>query len=150
MKVNKRPIDGNCTVTEPTTRLALVDIYKIECRNWVDPENKGISLYSVYIVSTVDGVKTPLLDIKFNPTVPHITDLILPPGIFDVMVHIVDKMEAYTVYTAKTGMEVLMPTQEQVEAANVDGKIAALSGAGNTALLTMVIAAQASVSAEEL
>ncbi|XP_064105654.1 uncharacterized protein LOC135215142 [Macrobrachium nipponense] len=144
MKINKRPIGGTCTVTVPPTKLALVDMYKVTCAQWVDPEKKGITLYSIFAVEAT-GKKTPLTDMKHSSTMPNTIDIILFPGVFDIIVEIHDKWEAFTVYKAATGVEALMPTEEQVKAANIGDLIASLSGAGNTGLLTMVIAAQTAV-----
>ncbi|XP_068233382.1 polycystin-1-like [Palaemon carinicauda] len=147
LKINKRPINGYCSIIEPPTRLALVDMYKIECGQWVDPENKGITVYSVFNVDAA-GKKTLMMDMKYSSAQPNSAELVFGPGVFDIVVEIHDKLGAFTVYTATTGMEVLMPTQEQIEGADIAGLIQSLSGAGNTALLTMVIAAQTSVNAQ--
>ena len=47
MKVNKPPEKGNCTVVDVGKRRALVDIIKIHCLGWIDPENKGVDSYSI-------------------------------------------------------------------------------------------------------
>ncbi|XP_069977559.1 polycystin family receptor for egg jelly [Penaeus vannamei] len=144
MKVNQRPVGGTCSVAKPPLERALIDTYTLTCQGWVDPENKGIKSYNVWLVDDT-GKRIPLTEATWSPVVPQDISLIMPPGTFTVEVEVVDKWGAFTLVKPEIDMTVNMPTKEELEAADVDKLIADLSGGGNTDMLIMALAAQTEV-----
>lgn len=47
LHINQPPEDGNCTI-EPETGKALLDLFSINCKGWLDPEGGAIEHYGFW------------------------------------------------------------------------------------------------------
>ncbi|XP_071550540.1 polycystin-1-like [Panulirus ornatus] len=144
MKVNQRPINGYCDITSPETRRALVDMFYLTCDSWHDPENQGISHYLVTLIGE-DEETIPILESKHRSSPPQVEPLILPPGTFTIRVQVTDVWDAFTIVDAAPGLEVLMPSKEEIDAADIQLQIGRYEGAGNADMLNMIALANCKV-----
>ncbi|KAK4295141.1 hypothetical protein Pmani_032283 [Petrolisthes manimaculis] len=143
-KVNQKPTGGTCMIEEPPLGRALIDIYYVECDGWTDPEGMGISRYVITMIDEI-GSSTSVLEMLHRSSPPQRHDLIFPPGIYTIIVKVLDEWDSCATFEAIVNMTVNMPSPEDLAEVDVNAMIQNLNGTGDTALLSMLLIAQSEV-----
>ena len=148
-------MDGLCTVTsqkgvELSNVTSLINDVTFFCKNWTDPEEQGIKNYVIYSVDG-DGQKTPMLKVAyFDPSTP--VKAILSPGEYTMQIYITDKWGSQTPYTIPDPsgtkaqkVNVYPPSCDEMEIFEKSGKLAELSGSGDSSTMMMILAAKSAI-----
>ncbi|XP_068242609.1 polycystin-1-like protein 2 [Palaemon carinicauda] len=143
-RLNQPPNQGNCSFQAPATARALLDSFTLECRDWVDPETVGIHGYK-FILAKTDNLDKTLVEILHGTLASYSTQVVLPSGIFDIVAVISDIWGGLQRVTLVANLEVILPTQEELESVNITELLNTLTSSGQNSLLSMVLAAQSDV-----
>ncbi|KAK3877407.1 hypothetical protein Pcinc_017874, partial [Petrolisthes cinctipes] len=143
-KVNQKPTGGTCMIEEPLLGRALIDLYYVECDGWTDPEGMDISRYVITMIDET-GSSTSILEMLHRSSPPQRHDLVFPPGIYTIIVKVLDEWDSCATYEAIVNMTVKMPSPEDMAEVDVNAMIQNLNGTGDTALLSMLLIAQSEV-----
>jgi hypothetical protein len=154
LAINDPPENGTCTIKTASieessgkevwqpaaTGYALIDEFKIQCTNWVDPNGHTITKY-VFKVRTQKerGERTTLL---YSGPLPE-AKVIFGVGNFHLFVEIYEEAGAFAEYIIDNRFQVLIPDESDMPP--IDAMLEQYSKAGNQARVSQIIQAAASI-----
>ena len=147
--VNDAPVNGKCTITNlgqteeldltnPGVNTALLDIFHIQCRAWIDPNQHALVKYVFKVVEeTARGNETRLL---YSGPLDN-SKAVFGVGKYYLYAEIWDEAGAYSIYDIDTSFQAILPTQEQYDAYDIAGELKAFKDVGDGSRVAMILQA---------
>ena len=152
--VNRPPENGTCYIQRRVlkadgsyewenaeTGLAMLDEFKLWCKDWVDPNGHTIVKYSFTIVQLDNNNRTMPL---YSGPLPEAT-AVLPMGQFHLYAKITESAGAYATFDINLRFPTVMPSERQYYDYNILQKVQDHQRTGNQQRIAQILTAQASI-----
>lgn len=136
--INQPPTGGDCNITSDGST-ALIDTHYVSCWNWIDPEFKPIEYYAFWIMNSLTGTISYLV----NGPEKRVS-LILPVGDFILGADIKDKEGAVSRLNISS-INSKPPTQQQFDAFMDLKQLDNADASGDQSKMSMISQAIASI-----
>ena len=153
IKVNDPPVDGKCVIqnlglteemnpVNPGENTALLDIFQVQCSSWKDPNQHALVKYVFKVIEeTPRGNETRLL---YSGPLDK-SKAVFGVGKYYLFAEIWDEAGAFSTYDIATEFRLVLPTQEQYEAYDLQGQLKAFTDVGDGGRVAMILQADASI-----